>query len=245
MSTKSNPSSRWKNGVVEFVENHNFKYKGSYDAGRDFRQEDHCCDFCGTHLRYTAVIETKSGESIEKEVGLDCLEHTFGTKWSRLQDVERDIKDLKQKAKMERRKEKFQEEYGNLIDWMGRYLNIKENSFLRSMYNVLTTGSDKFTRKMEEAVKEIYDETDLEDLREKEKKRKERKIRYQQKIDKLKELIIKIDDLDTNKNHEVKEEHSDLDFLKSLEDFLKNQGYLTDRQLKSLNNIFSRYKENK
>lgn len=241
-----NPSSRWKNEAVQLAEDYDFQYVGSYDAGREFRQEDHCCDFCGTHLRYTAVIVAEQDEDIEREVGLDCLEHIFGTSWSKLQDVERDIKDLKERAKMERRKEKFQEEYGNLIDWIEKYLYIKENNFLRSMYNVLTTGSREFTRKMEEAVKDIYDETDLEEMRE-EQKEKEKKVRqYNKKIGKLQDLIVDVDDVEVDSDYEpVEGDHSALDFVNSVSGFLENRGYLTDNQLEALNDIFARYKDKK
>lgn len=244
---QANPSNRWKNKVVELVKEHDFKYDHAFDAGREFRQEDHQCDFCGTHLRYTAVIYAEDNEDIEREVGLDCLEHAFGTGWSKMQDVERDIKELKEEAKRERRREKYQEEYGNLIEWIRKYLDIKYNSFLESMLEVLETGNSEWTRRMDDAVREIVNETDLEELKKKQRDQERKKEAQSEKIQKVLGLIERVDDkIDSSEDEEEKRSNcSAYDFAADVHGFLQRRGYITDNQMTALNDIYKDYKEKK
>jgi hypothetical protein len=150
---QANPSNRWKTEIVEeVVPNHDFGLVDVYDAGPGFRNNDHQCDFCGSHLRYTAVVAATDDPEMEFKVGMDCLEHTMGSAWSHMQDVERQIRDLKEEAARKRRKEAFAEEYEEEIEWLEKRLEISDDDrFLRSMYEVLTTGEREFTQNMEEA----------------------------------------------------------------------------------------------
>jgi hypothetical protein len=224
---QANPSTRWKNEIMPVVESHDFGLVDVYDAGRTFRQDDHQCDFCGTHLRYTAVIGATDDPEIEYEVGLNCLEHAMGTSWSHLQDVERRIKELKEEAKRKRRKEAFAEEYGEMIDWLETYLEIRpQNDFLSDMYEVLTTGKKKFSRKMEEAVKDNMRNVDLQELREQEEF-------IEGVIERLEGLL------------EIIEESSKNDgawgFVNSVLEYAENNRRVTDKQLEAVNDVYDRY----
>ncbi len=242
---QANPSSRWKNEAVKLVENHDFTYKTSYDAGREFRQEDHQCDFCGTHLRYTVVIKAKDNPNIKKEIGLDCLEHAFGTSWSRLQDVERDIEELKEEAKKKRRKEKYQEEFGELIEWIRNYLDVKYNGFLEDMLEILETGKSEWTRNMEDAVREIVNETDLEELERKKRDQERDKESKTRKIKKLKTLIEEVDDRIDPEDSEMEKRAlcSSYDFAADVLEFLQRRDYITEGQMEAINDTWSDYKE--
>lgn len=223
---QANPSNRWKSEIIPVVENNDFGLLNVYDAGPTFRQDDHQCDFCGSHLRYTAEIASKSDSDIQYKVGLDCLEHAMGTSWSHLQDVERKIKELKEEAAKQRRKEAFAEEYKEEIEWLEEYLEITENDFLQSMYDVLTTGKKKFSRKMEQAVHDNMKAIDLEELQEKEEW-------IEGVIDRLEGLLEMIEESDKNDGAQS--------FVNSVLEFAKNNRRVSDNQLQAVNDIYERY----
>lgn len=223
---QANPSNRWKNEILPVVENHDFGLIDVYDAGPSFRQDDHQCDFCGSHLRYTAEIGAEDDPEIEYKVGLDCLEHAMGTSWSHMQDVERKIKDLKEEAKRKRRKEEYAEQYKAEIEWLEEYLSITENDFLESMHEVLTTGEKKFSRNMEEAVHSNMQAVDLQELRENEKW-------IESVIERLEDLLEMIED--SSKNDGA------YSFVNSVLSYAKNNRRVTDKQLKAVNDVYERY----
>jgi hypothetical protein len=226
---QANPSSRWKTEIAEeIVPNHDFGLVDVYDAGPSFRQDDHQCDFCGTHLRYTAEIAAKDDRNVEFKVGIDCLEHVMGTSWSHLQDVERQIKELKEEAKRKRRKKAFAEEYQTEIEWLERYLEITENSFLSDMHEILTTGKRKFSRKMEQAVHDNMKTVNLEEIEEKEEW-------IGSVIKRLEELLEMIEEANVNDGA--------WRFVNSVRSFAENNRRVTDNQLKAVNDIYDRYEE--
>lgn len=223
---QANPSSRWKNDILPVVENHDFGLKKVYDAGPTFRQDDHQCDFCGSHLRYTAKIGAEDDPEIEYKVGLNCLEHAMGTSWSHMQDVERKIKDLKEEAKRKRRKEEYAEEYKAEIDWLERRLEIQHNDFLQSMYDVLTTGEKKFSKKMHESVLDAMEHTNLDNLQEKEDWLKG-------VIERLEKLLEMIENSDKNDGA--------WSFVNSVLNQTKGSRFVSDAQLDAINDIYNRY----
>ena len=223
---RANPSSRWKNEIMPVIEENDFGLSNVYDAGPSFRQDDHQCDFCGTHLRYTAEIVAENNSGVEYKVGLDCLEHVMGTSWSHLQDVKRRIKNLKEEAKKKRRKEAYAEEYEEEIEWLERYLEIRDDNFLSDMHRTLTTGESEFTRKMHQAVLKNMRSTDLEEVKEKEKW-------IESVIDRLESLL------------EIIEESSKNDgawgFVNSVLDFAQKNRRVTEKQLDAINDVYNRY----
>jgi len=247
---KANPSERWKNEMVDLVQRVDFKYDRVYDAGRTFRQDDHQCDFCGAHLRYTAVVHPENDEEDEYRTGLDCLEHLMGTKWSRLQEVEREIEELKEEAARKRRKEAYAEEWSGVIKWIRKYLDIAPNNFLEEMYDILTTGKEEFTRNMEERVKEIYQNTDLEELEERQKE-KERKIAMlKPKMNKILNLVAEIDGVKTESSNRSSIYSESVytgtyDFVHDVYRDFKYDGTITDNQMEALNDVYEEYKEKK
>lgn len=244
---KANPSERWKNEILEVIENHDFEYVEVYDAGRRFRQDDHQCDFCGSHLRYTAVVQAETDQSLEYGVGLDCLEHLMGTRWSRLREVERAIKDLKEEAKRNRRIEAYQEEYGDVIKWIEEYLDLKYNSFLKDMHRILTEGTRDFTRPMEETVKKIYDETDLEDLKIQQRQKKREAKSTLRRVENVLDLVAEVDDveIDDDYNRQDGVKNDTFRFVRSVYGYVQNRGKISSNQMESLNEIFKEYKEKK
>lgn len=241
---KANVSNRWKNEIVEVVEDHDFEYVDVYDAGRSFRQDNHQCDFCGSHLRYTAVIQAEDDSDLEFSVGLDCLEHAMGTRWSRLQEVERAIKELKEEAARKRRKEAYADEYSGEIDWIERYLEIKYNGFLDDMLHILKTGEREFTRNMEDAVRRIYKNTDLFDLKEEQDEKKQELKGKERRIKKLIKLIAEVDDLELDDDLSLASgSNSTHRFVYSVYTFFNKRGSMSENQLESLNNIYKQYKE--
>jgi hypothetical protein len=223
---QANPSNRWKNEILPVVENHDFGLIDVYDAGPTFRQDDHQCDFCGSHLRYTAEIGADDDPEIEYKVGLDCLEHAMGTSWSHMQDVERKIKDLKKEAKRKRRKEEYAEEYEKEIEWLEEYLSITDNDFLSDMYEVLTTGESEFSRNMEEAVHDNMRAVNLDELRKNEKW-------IQSVIGRLEDLLEMIKE--SSKNDGA------YSFVNSVLEYAKNNRRVTDNQLEAINDVYERY----
>lgn len=243
---QANPSNRWKNDILPVVEEHDFGLKDVYDAGPSFRQDDHQCDFCGTHLRYTALIIAEDNTDIEYKVGLDCLEHAMGTSWSHLQDVERRIKDLKEEAKKERRKEAYAEEYSEMIEWLETRLEIvDDNRFLSDMLHVLKTGEKEFSRNMEDAVKREIENTDLDMLREKAKMVE----KWKEQLDALLEEIIEKDaiEFDDNGDYTIGRPYSEgrcsYDFVKDVRQYLDRNGKLTENQMEAMNDVKSTYSD--
>jgi len=223
---RANPSTRWKDEIMPVVENNDFGLSNVYDVGPSFRQDDHQCDFCGTHLRYTAEIVSVDDPDIEYKVGLDCLEHAMGTSWSHLQDVERRIKDLKKEAKKKRRKEAYAEEYEEEIEWLERYLEIREDNFLSDMHETLTTGESEFTKKMHKAVLKNMKSTDLGEVKEKEKW-------IESVIERLEDLLEKIEE--SSKNDGA------WGFVNSVLDFAQKNRRVTEKQLDAINDVYNRY----
>jgi len=223
---RANPSNRWKNEIMPVVEEHDFGLLDVYDAGPTFRQDDHQCDFCGTHLRYTAEIAAEDDRDIEYKVGLDCLEHAMGTGWSHMQDVERRIKELKEEAKKERRRKKYAEEWEDEIEWLERYLEIRDNDFLSDMHHVLTTGESKFSKNMRDAVHDNMNNIDLDELEEKEEW-------IQSVIERLEDLLDMIEA--SNKNDGA------WGFVNSVLEFAKDNRRVTDNQLEAVNDVYDRY----
>lgn len=222
------------------VEEHDFGLVNVYDAGPSFRQDDHQCDFCGTHLRYTAEIAAENDRDIQYKVGLDCLEHAMGTGWSHMQDVERRIKELKEEAKKQRRKEKYAEEWEDEIEWLERYLEIRDNDFLSDMYEVLTTGESKFSKKMRDAVHDNMNNVDLDELEEQE----EWIQGVIERLNELIELIAEVDGLEwDDRREEYVGQSSSYDFVKSVRDFAVENRRVTDNQLEPMNDIYDRYKK--
>lgn len=224
---KANPSSRWKNEILPVVEEHDFGLKDVYDAGPSFRQEDHQCEFCGTHLRYTAVIEAET-EPIQYKVGLDCLEHAMGSAWSHMQDVERQINELKEEAKKERRQKEYAEQYAEEIEWLEKYLNITEDEFLEEMYEVLTTGSRVFSKRMHDSVLQNMNNKDLDKVRKKEEW-------IETVIERLESLLEMIENSDKN--------DGGWSFVNSVLEFAQNKRTVTDNQLEAVNDVHERYKK--
>ena len=226
---RANPSSRWKDEIIPVVGENDFGLLNVYDAGPGFRQDDHQCDFCGTHLRYTAEIVAVDDPDIEYKVGLDCLEHAMGTSWSHLQDVQRRIKGLKEEAKKKRRKEAYAEEYEEEIEWLESYLEIRDDNFLSDIHRTLTTGESEFTRKMHQAVLENMKSTDLEEVKEKEKW-------IESVIERLESLLEMIEE--SSKNDGA------WGFVNSVLDFAQKNRRVTEKQLDAINDVYSRYNEN-
>lgn len=223
---RANPSSRWKNEIMPVVEEHDFGLLDVYDAGPSFRQDDHQCDFCGTHLRYTAEIAAEDDRDIEYKVGLDCLEHAMGTGWSHMQDVERRIKELKEEARKKRRKEEYAEQWEDEIEWLERYLEIRDNDFLSDMHEVLTTGERKFSKNMRDAVHGNMNKIDLNELEEQEEW-------IQSVIGRLEDLLEMIET--SSKNDGA------WGFINSVLEFAKDRRRVTDKQLKAVNDVYNRY----
>jgi len=250
---KANPSKSWKTEVLDVVEDHDFNLDEVYDAGSNYQSDDHQCDFCGTHLRYTAVIEAEDNDDINYDVGLDCLEHVMGTGWSHMQNVERQIEDLKEKAKKERRRKKYAEEYEEIIEWLEARLEIEEDSFLRDMYNILTTGESEFTQNMRDSVVTNIKNTDLDFL----KKKQRRVSRWEERLENLLETIVLKDDIQIsdrsdkdypNPRH-VKigrprnEGRSSYEFVQDVLQYLRQRNKLSENQMDALESVHDDYKK--
>lgn len=243
---QANPSSAWKNEIQPIVEEHDFGLEDVYDAGPSFRQDDHQCDFCGTHLRYTARVAAENDQNIEYKVGLDCLEHTMGTAWSHMQDVERKIKDLKKEAKKQRRKEKYAEEYSDMIEWLEKRLEIADDDqFLSEMLHILKTGERKFSQSMRDSVVQSIRNTDFEQLR-----RKQQKVEdWLRRVDGLLQEIIEKDAIEFDDDGEpvigrpYGEGRCSYEFVADVRDYLERKGKLTEKQMEALNSVASTYSD--
>lgn len=153
---KSKVSRRWKVDIKNLVNDYNFRFDSCYE------HDSKKCDFCGTHIKYVAVI---TGDhisdphtwSLKYEIGFDCLQLVFGRDWNDYRKAKQSIDDLKKRAAQKRRKEDYAERYEDIIEWFNKthpdYVN--NNYFLCDMKDILFNGTKVFTINMEGAIRKI------------------------------------------------------------------------------------------
>ena len=231
---KSIISRRWKVDVKETVNEYNFHLE-------DYHRSGGKCDFCGSNLIYVAEID---GEEINGNghkhyaVGFDCLNLVFGAEWTDHEKADRVLKQMKNEATVERRKEKYATEYADMIEWLNseHYQNfINANDFLRDMKVILTTGSRIFTSAMQSGVRRFMERSY--DADEFEKKLKHHKEVVLPKIKMVYDMVVRMDGIDDGNVPKW----SAFNFVKSVYLQARDANKVSPAQLEALNKVYSRY----
>lgn len=233
---KSLISKRWHNNIKNLVNEYNFTLNGTFDSVLCSNSR-HKCDFCGSNLRYVAIIDgtplLNASVAISYKIGLDCLELVLGTTWAHLQEARRQIKVLKTEAACAARKERYAKKYRKMIAWLTEVVSLTDASFLSNMLKILTTGSTIFTEKMEEAVKNCARQE-----RYNIKKLREKAERINEIVGNIEGLIVLIKEVDVLEEHDT---NNTLDFVNSVLSWVKSKSHITQKQSDGLKKVRKRY----
>lgn len=237
---KANISNRWKHEARNLVREHDFALDTVIDSGA----RSVTCDFCGSHLRYVAVIKDIGDGGISKNVGLNCLEHALGSDWSYLLQAKQKMKHLKKRAKIERRKKNYAEKFSDIIDWLEQRPNlVSSNNFFASMYNSLVEGSKDFTSNMERAMRSAMASSKY--LKKDDRHVAEKNFKpLLEKIERVRELVMLVDGVSIiGEAVTVEAKRSDWKFVDSVYQYAKSNCRASEKQLKALNKIYAKYQK--
>jgi len=238
---KSQISNRWHADIKSTINEYNFVLDGTFDSITRSNKR-HKCQFCGSNLRYVAVINGSSLNSsiagnISYQIGLDCLELVLGSTWSGLGEAQRQIRILKTEAACTVRRDKYALKYRKMIIWLNEVIQLTDDQFLTNMHHVLTTGSTVFSEKMEEAVKNCarQDRYNITKLQEKADRIEEITANIRGLIILIREVDV-LDEQDTNKT---------LDFVHGVLGWVVENGHITNAQSNGLKKVRKRYLKRK
>ncbi len=246
---KSIVSRRWKIDVKETVNEYNFHLKNYHRQGGK-------CDFCGSNLIYVAeiygesIVPTKylvsdphytSEENYKTyDVGFDCLNLVFGDEWEDHRKADRVLKQMKNEATQERRKEKYAVEYTDIIKWLNQehYQDfINANQFLVNMREILTTGSRVFTTLMQSGVRRFMERSyGVEEYARKLKNHKEVVL---PKIKNIYDMVVRMDNIDPQSHNIPK--WSAYKFVSSVYFQARDNNRISSAQLSALMKVNDRY----
>lgn len=241
---KSIVSRRWKIDVKETVNEYNFHLQNYHRQGGK-------CDFCGSNLIYVAeivgesIVPTSDDSYKNYEVGFDCLNLVFGDEWEDHRKADRVLKQMRNEATQERRKEKYADEYADMIEWLNRkhYQEfINANRFLVNMREILTTGSKVFTTLMQNGVRRFMERSyDAEEYARKLKRHKEVVL---PKIKLIYDMVVRMDSIDVIENgNQFRRvpKWSAYNFVSSVYFQARDNNRVSSAQLSALEKVYNRY----
>ena len=137
---------------------------------------------------------------------------------------------------MKKNRQLYSETYKDEIKWLGDNLDSimkSKNKFLLDMYQILISGSRKLTPKMESAIINSIEKCKNNPLYNPELKT--------EAMEKLKPILSKI-----NVVMAMAEAKNDkaLDFIKSVDKYVRNNYRITKKQMEGLNKVYKRVSEN-
>ncbi len=236
---KSIVSRRWKIDVKETVNEYNFHLNNYHRQGGK-------CEFCGNNLIYVAkicgelIVSTSEEGYKTYDVGFDCLSLVFGDEWKDHMKADRVLKQMKNEATQERRKEKYAVEYTDIIKWLNQehYQDfINANQFLVNMREILTTGSKVFTTLMQSGVRRFMERSyGVEEYARKLKNHKEVVL---PKIKNIYDMVVRMDNIDPQSHNIPK--WSAYKFVSSVYFQARDNNRISSAQLSALMKVNDRY----
>lgn len=165
-------SKRWKLDVRELVSEYSFSevvvFDSSHGPSREVAREtfkekmgseleiNKKCDFCGSHLRYVAIVKGDGTDTITKTVGCDCLEIVLGKTHALSRTVRRRVRDLAKRAKLRKQREQNLERFKDELPIL-EVINSSDygDEGLKSAYRAITKGhnvSERWERFIKDTV---------------------------------------------------------------------------------------------
>jgi len=236
---KSIVSRRWKLDVRDVVNNYDFGFIDAHAKGGK-------CELCGNSLTYVAVIGGnhlhESNNYKKYSVGFDCLQLVFGRDWNDYRKAKYAIDQLKKEAARQRRIVDYAVRYDDIIDWLNEWSEyVESNWFLRSMKDVLLSGSKVFTVNMEGSVRTQMEKS-VYSADEYTKKLKHHKEHVLPRLKLLYDLVCRVDKITPGTLTEFNDK-SNYAFVNSVYYKAKKYNKISPSQLEWMNKLYDRYTE--
>ena len=141
--------------------------------------------------------------------------------------------------KMKERREEYKKLYSEEMSWFKENMNlIKGDKFLLDMYAILVSGGRPMSEKMIGAVRKAMINPKYDPI--KRIKQKEKMQPILEKINRVWELVAEIDE---GKNDYYLANYSALPFVNSIKEQATNNLQISEKQLRALNKVYTRYKK--
>ena len=141
--------------------------------------------------------------------------------------------------KMKERREEYKKIYSEEMSWFKENMGmIKGDKFLLEMYAILVSGGRPMSEKMIGAVRKAMVNPKYDPI--KRIKQKEKMQPILEKINRVWELVAEIDE---GKNDYYLANYSALPFVNSIKEQATNNLKISEKQLKALNKVYTRYKK--
>ena len=141
--------------------------------------------------------------------------------------------------KMKERREEYKKIYSEEMSWFKENMGmIKGDKFLLEMYAILVSGGRPMSEKMIGAVRKAMINPKYDPI--KRIKQKEKMQPILEKINLVWEMVAEIDE---GKNDYYLANYSALPFVNSIKEQATNNLKISEKQLKALNKVYTRYKK--
>ena len=141
--------------------------------------------------------------------------------------------------KMKERREEYKKIYSEEMSWFKENMGmIKGDKFLLEMYAILVSGGRPMSEKMIGAVRKAMVNPKYDPI--KRIKQKEKMQPILEKINLVWEMVAEIDE---GKNDYYLANYSALPFVNSIKEQATNNLKISEKQLKALNKVYTRYKK--
>ena len=141
--------------------------------------------------------------------------------------------------KMKERREEYKKLYSNEMTWFKENMSmIKGDKFLLEMYAILVSGGRPMSEKMIGAVRKAMINPKYDPI--KRIKQKEKMQPILEKINLVWEMVAEIDE---GKNDYYLANYSALPFVNSIKEQATNNLQISEKQLRALNKVYTRYKK--
>jgi len=218
---KTKQSKRWKVNIREIATSENFNLK---DAHICFLNDEKC-DFCGSRLKYVAVIESQSHTY---SVGFDCLQLVFGIEWKDHFLAERLLQKMKDDSVRQRRIVEYKNKFSDILDFLEKEEKTNDR-FLISMREILLKGG-AFTPNMERVCRF---------------KMKIRREPEPDRVNKLHEIENKILSLKEDVRIYLPNNRFYNEYVNSVLEQVRTKQFITQKQLALLNTIYKAIQKKK
>ena len=140
---------------------------------------------------------------------------------------------------MKKRREEYKKLYSEEMSWFKENMNlIKGDKFLLDMYAILVSGGRPMSEKMIGAVRKAMVSPRNDPI-----KRIESKEKIQPVIEKINRVWELVAELDEGKSDYYLSNYSALPFVNSIKEQATNNYKVSEKQLRALNKVYTRYKK--
>jgi hypothetical protein len=237
-------STKWFDEAKQLVRNYDFHLVQVQMA-----KPQEKCQFCGTRLVYVALIDgvpffAETKHPIHKRIGCDCLERVLGDTWKYYNQMQSELKTLKEIVAAEKRKAKYAVDYAKEIEYLsvlpekleGEWLRDWSLRFLFDMRKILTTGSKKLSDNQIEYLRKMIARDLIADFR---RRLDADDFKIGEWTKRIASLLQMIESVLGPKIHEPN--NNDYSFVNSILNYMNFNKKLTPNQMQALNRKFEYY----